>query len=162
MPTTEIKGGYNRPMYKAMKVDQLNSSINSTLNTNNYSVTEGEYKGYSVRFDLQFKEGGNQIETYFKLGSDNIDGNPISNTFEKGNSEQYPRFKEKDNGDGTVSIVGGFTSNQNQIIMNSSTDTKRNRIHEIFHTLFFNHDKADKGIGSIKEVICLIRMILIC
>ena len=151
VPTTEIKGGYNGPMYKASEVDQLNSSINSTLNTNNYSVTEGEYKGYSVRFDLQFKEGGNQIETYFKLGSDNIDGNPISNTFEKGNSEQYPRFKEKDNGDGTVSIVGGFTSNQNQIIMNSSTDTKRNRIHEIFHTLFFNHDKADKGIGSYKR-----------
>ena len=32
--------------------------------------------------------------------------------------------------------------------MNSHCDNLRNRIHEIFHTLFFNNDGAIKGIGN--------------
>lgn len=32
--------------------------------------------------------------------------------------------------------------------MNKKYDDLRNRIHEVFHTLFFNRDKANDGIGS--------------
>jgi hypothetical protein len=35
--------------------------------------------------------------------------------------------------------------------MNNKKDTKRNRIHEIFHTLFFDADGAESGIGSYKK-----------
>lgn len=138
-------------MYTDNDVKELNSSLNETLNSNNYTVTESDFNGYSVKFDLQFKEGGDQSASYEKLDSDKIDGHSTSNTFEKGNSEQYPRFQKTYNKDGSSSFAGGFTSDNKQIIMNSSSDTNRNRIHELFHTFFFNDDKAEKGIGSSKR-----------
>ena len=63
-----------------------------------------------------------------------------------------PRFKEKktENSDGSITTetVGGVTQNHKHITMNANKDTKRNRVHEIFHTLFFDNDDAKKGIGS--------------
>ena len=34
------------------------------------------------------------------------------------------------------------------ILHNEKYDDHRNRIHEVFHTLFFNNDEANDGIGS--------------
>jgi RHS repeat-associated protein len=132
------------PMYHSKDIEYLNTSINSFLNKQKYKVTEGEYTGYDVKFNLQFVDGGTHIEAYSKLGTDLMNGYSISNTFEKSNAKYYPRFKMGKDG----KIIGGLTSNFNQIIMNTFCDTKRNRIHEIFHTLFFNEDDAASGIGS--------------
>ncbi len=144
-------GGISGSVYSTKQIEKMNTNINGALNEKGYSVSEGDYSGYAVKFDLQFKEGGNQLEMNSKLGSDKIDGNSISNTFQQGNDSQFSRFKEKDNGDGTVSTVGGFAADHKQIVMNSSADTKHNRIHEIFHTLFFDNDNAKEGIGSYKN-----------
>lgn len=34
--------------------------------------------------------------------------------------------------------------------MNSRSDFKRDRIHELFHTLFYNNNDAKEGIGNYK------------
>lgn len=135
-------------VYSAKQIEKMNIDINRELNDKGYLVSEGNYAGYSVKFDLQFKEGGNILDLETKLGIDQIEGNPISNTLQSGNELQYTRFQEKDNGDGTLSTVGGFTVDHKQVVMNKSQDTKHNRIHEFFHTLFFDNDNADNGIGS--------------
>lgn len=140
--------GQSGSVYSPKQIERMNTNINESLNGKGYIVSEGEYAGYSVNFDLQFKEGGNVLEMNSKLGSDKIEGYSISNTFQEGNDRQFSRFKEKENSDGTTSTVGGFTSEHKQIIMNTSKDTKHNRIHEIFHTLFFDNDNAKAGIGS--------------
>lgn len=57
-------------------------------------------------------------------------------------------FPVKDNGDGTESHVAGVTDNYKKIVMNSKYDNTRRRIHEIFHTLFFDNDNANSGIGN--------------
>ncbi|WP_295721023.1 hypothetical protein [Mucilaginibacter sp.] len=42
----------------------------------------------------------------------------------------------------------GVTDGHQGVAMNDKRDTKRNRIHEIFHTLFYDYDGAGSGIGS--------------
>jgi len=54
----------------------------------------------------------------------------------------------KENEDGTTSVRGGVTSDHKDIIMNSQYDTKANRKHEAWHTLFFDNDNAKQGIGK--------------
>jgi len=143
-------GGINVPMYNSSSIATLNSSIDSYLNSQNYQVTEGYYSGYSVKFDFEFKDGGNSIEASEKVKSnpDMINGFPISNTFEKRNSTTCPQFKPRTMPDGSTRIIGGVTDLYKYITMNQLCDNKRNRIHEIFHTLFFNRDANPDGIGS--------------
>jgi hypothetical protein len=148
---TQKVNGQIGSVYSTKQIERMNTDINGALNGKGYSVSEGSYKGYAVKFDLQFKEGGNQFAMEAKLGADKIEGNSISNTLQQSNDRQFSRFKETDNGDGTVSVGGGFAVDHKQIVMNSPQDTKHNKIHEIFHTLFFDNDNAKDGIGSYKD-----------
>ncbi len=148
--TENYKGGANdRGAYSSKEVANMQKGINETLNDKNYAVSEGDYAGFSVKFDLQFKEGGNpSAVSPSTLPKDEIEGVPVSNSFKQGNDTRIKLFKEKENPDGTTSTVGGVTENHKRITMNTPKDTKRNKIHEIFHTLFFDNDDAKKGIGS--------------
>jgi hypothetical protein len=139
--------------YSSKDVKNMNEGINKTLNSLEHTVSEGDYAGYKVQFDLEFREGGASYETRGKA-TDTYEGIPIANTFAKASDGEVSRFKTKviDNGDGTQSrqAVGGLTQENKHILMNVNKDTKRNKIHEIFHTLFFDNDNASKGIGSYK------------
>jgi len=146
---SESNKGFSSMSYSEKQIANMRTSINETLNNKGYSVSEGDYSGYSVQFDLTFTAGGNTIDLRNRP-KDTFEDVPISNSLNRGSDAIYPRFKEKDNGDGTTSAVGGSTVSHNQVIMNTAKDSKRNRIHEIFHTLFFDHDGAEKGIGSYK------------
>ena len=141
--------GMSGQSYSSKEINSMQKSINETLNKKEYSVSEGDYSGFKVQFDLQFKEGGdaNAISAS-RLPQDNIEGVSISNSFKQANGTQYSRFKEVEKEDGTVTTRGGVTGDHKNVMMNKSKDTKRNRIHEIFHTLFFDNDDAKKGIGS--------------
>jgi hypothetical protein len=117
--------------------------------------SEGEYKGYSINFDLDFRDGGTVEQNEQSAQNEIQDGNSIGNSLTKGNSNVYSKFdsKEIDNGDGKVSTstVGGVTVGNQDIMMNSSQDTKMNRVHEIFHTLGFSHPKGKGGSGGIMK-----------
>ncbi len=52
--TGESKG------YSTKDITHMNEKINGKLNGYNLTVSEGDYSGYSVLFDLSFKDGGNQ------------------------------------------------------------------------------------------------------
>ena len=119
------------------------------LNGLNLKVSESKYVGYSIKFDLEFRRGGTIEESEQKAQKEKIAGYSVGNRFSKGNSNIYSRFatKEIDNGDGTTttSTVGGVIVGNNDIMMNTTQDTKMNRVHEIFHTFGFTHPK---GIGG--------------
>ena len=140
--------GLSGQSYTSDQIKEMQTSVNKTLNDKGYSVSEGDYSGYKVSFDLQFKEGGDAIALTAALPQDKIEGVSISNSFKKGDDKQYKIFKEKEKPDGTTSTTGGVTENHRNIVMNKKFDDKRNRIHEMFHTLFFDNDDAKKGIGS--------------
>ena len=72
----------------------------------------------------------------------------IGNSIAKGTSQVYKRvgFEQVEHSDGSTSVVGGVTSENKNIIMNvgySGLDIKKNRIHEIFHTLGLSHPKGN-------------------
>ncbi len=137
------------PGYKPDAVAKMSSSINSALNDKGFKISEGDYAGYTVKFDLVFKEGGSIGDAKTAASAEKMEGNPIGNTFTAAEGDRVGYFKEKVNEEtGTSTRVGGVTIGHKEIIMNDKTDTKRNRIHEIFHTLFFDQDGAKKGIGS--------------
>ncbi len=145
------KGFKQNPVtgYSEKDVKNLNESINKTLNGKGYSVSEGDYKGYSVKFDLAFKSGGTLDEAKDSKAGEKVDGISVGNTFTVGDGNKIGYFKVKENEEaGTESQVGGVTESHTNVTMNSNTDTKRNRIHEVFHTLFFDNDDAKNGIGS--------------
>ena len=147
---TKFCGGYPKK-----QIEKMQSGINAYLNNLKLSVSEGEYKGYTVNFDLDFKNGGTVEQSETSAKNEMQEGYSIGNSFTKGNSNIYSPFssKEIDNGDGTVSTstVGGITVSNKDVMMNSSQDTKMNRIHEIFHTLGFSHPKGKGGSGGIMK-----------
>jgi hypothetical protein len=123
-------------------------AANKALNDNNYSVTEGIYDGYSVKFDLSGVPSGSTHEDVQNTsGGINIGNTYQANADFKWNDIKTGKedFKEK-NG----IIHGGTTLNNRNIAMNPPYNTTRNLIHEIFHTLFFNNDAAPTGIGNYK------------
>lgn len=123
------------PGYSTKEIVTMAENINSYLNGLNLSVTEGEYKDYSVDFELSFFAGGTPNETQKKAKNDFLEGYPIGNTFDH-NDESYPRFRERETNTSMLfPVSGGFTAKNKYILMNTNYDTKRNRIHEIFHTL---------------------------
>lgn len=144
--------GYSPTAYSPGVIKGMQNDINQTLNSSKYSVSEGAYAGYAVQFDLQFKEGGDRNNTNILRTSDYVDGFQISNSIMGGDEYTNPKyFTEIDNGDGSITTLGGFvnpTPSKDEIYMNRKFDTKRNKIHEIFHSLYFNKDGADTGIGS--------------
>jgi hypothetical protein len=141
------------PGYGSKDVSRMNESINKQLNKKEFTISEGEYAGYSVKFDLVFKEGGKIGDATSAAAGEKINGIPVGNTLTAADGDKVGYFKAKENEEaGTTSQVGGVTIGHKEVIMNDNTDTKRNRIHEIFHTLFFDQDGATKGIGSYDRV----------
>lgn len=141
------------PGYSAKDVAKMNSTINGSLNGKGYTVSEGEYAGYTVKFDLAFKDGGSIEKAKESKAGEKVDGISIGNTLTAADGDRVGYFKPKENEDaGTSTQVGGVTIGHTEIVMNDKTDTKRNRVHEIFHTLFFDQDGAKKGIGSYDRV----------
>ncbi len=141
--------------YSEKQIGKMQESTNKYLNNLGMSVSDGEYKGYSINFDLEFRDGGTVEQSENSAQSEMQDGHSVGNSFTRGNSSVYSRFasKEIDNNDGTVSTstVGGITIGNKGIMMNSSQDTKMNRIHEIFHTFGFSHPKGTGGSEGIMK-----------
>jgi len=140
--------------YSSRQVEKMNKDINKYLNDLGSKVSEGEYAGYTIKYDLQFKEGGN-LENIEKLANnDKQDGFSIGNSLRNGNGTSDPvYFKKNENeDDGTYSVNGGVTEDRKSIIMNSEDgDKQMNKIHEIFHTLGMSHPKGTGGQGGIMK-----------
>ena len=99
------------------------------------------YSGYDVKFDLNFESvevENHKSENY----NDLIAGVQISNLFQKREDSDFFDTKDGKRSAGYTNTKGDY------IIMNSMYDYTRSQIHEIFHTLFFNNDDAEVGIGS--------------
>jgi len=133
-------------LYGPRDVEKMQKSINAQLNNANYTVTEGEYTGYAVNFDLNFipveRSVDLSMDEWPNVGmNDYFGGVKISNTFEKHPDGSF--FRDEDN-----RLAIGKTDNHRGIVMNSKYDNKRSRIHEIFHTLFYDNDDAPDGIGN--------------
>lgn len=125
----------------------MQKDYNNYLNGIGASVNEGEYSGYTVKFDLQFKKGGSVGVSEQSAKNDMVDENSIGNSFSKLDPTlKMFETKEINNGDGTTSTstVGGVTSGKKDVTLNKNTDTKMNRIHEIFHTLGLKDFPKDK------------------
>jgi RHS repeat-associated protein len=139
--------------YSAKDVASMQGNYNKYLNEAGLSVSDGEYKGYSIKFDLQFKEGGTIESSKESAKNTSENGFSVGNSLSVGNENTYSRFKTKEitNSDGTVSTstVGGITLDHKEILMNKNEDTKMNRVHEIFHTLGFDHPKGTGGNNGI-------------
>jgi len=128
---TGVVAGYNSKQIAKMK-----ARTNKWLNNQKLSVSEGEYKGYSVKFELDFKEGGNSLETTIKANNEQFEGYDIGNSIERGSSKSDPiHFESSINEDGVPIQKGGFVQNKKKILMNTAHDRRIIQIHEIGHTL---------------------------
>ena len=133
--------------YSTKDIERMNK-YNDYLNDLDLKISEGEYKGYAVKFDLQFIEGGSSLDSYISAQKDNYEEYCIGNTIQKGNQYTHKNvgFESVDLPDGMTKMVGGVTDiDKAAIVMNAAADNKMNRIHEIFHTFGFSHPK---GIGG--------------
>ena len=120
---------------------------NEDLNKLEMKITEGDFAGYSVSFDLQFIAGGNMVETMNASSEDFYEGYHIGNTFARWD-ETFRGFSPRETATGECVEIGGLTSENKDIIMNIHHDTKMNRLHEIFHTFGFDDFKeGEKGYG---------------
>lgn len=136
--------------FNAYTKDDINEFNNyeDYLNNLNLTIQSGEYEGYSMYFDLTFEDGGNVIDSEASAYTDVYDNENIGNVIRRLGEEAVPSFfgfSKKYESDGSYTVVGGKTADNNNIIMNTSFDTKMNRIHEIFHT-FGLKDGAKNGI----------------
>jgi hypothetical protein len=148
LETITIKATYivNGTTYSFKDFQIMKSDINNTLNNANHSVSKGIYSGYSVNYDLDFVYSTQ--DDFKSPDSYNYEGINIGNEITKGPSKL---FKDKIiiNYDGIrKGTVGGITQNYRHIAMNPKKDSPMHRIHEIYHTLFYNNDNARSGIGK--------------
>jgi RHS repeat-associated protein len=144
--------------YSAKDISKMQSKVNGYLNKDlkSNTVSDGEYKGYKIVYDLQFKEGGTVEQSKEKASKDILDGDSIGNSIERSGSNVTPYFATKEgtpdaDGNMPTSIVGGVTQDNKNVTMNSSQDTFMNRVHEIFHTLGFGHAKGTGGADGIMK-----------
>jgi len=151
--------------YSPKEIAAMQKDINKYLNKQGYKVTEGNYKGYSVTFDLKFKAGGDGADIRAKAAAQkDICGDKDGNSFTNGSSTKISQFVDKpvldpatgnqattDDGTPLYKSDGGLTFGNNDVTMNQKKDDMRNRIHEIFHTLYFDQDNAKDGIGSYND-----------
>jgi len=153
-PTITVKANYyvqskpipgitpaSKTSYDKIAINAMNKKINNTLNNANYKVTEGKYEGYNVEFDLSFSEGGDSWNLDDLAKDDFYNNIPIGNTLRKRDEKTLDYFNENPN-------CGAVTEYNKDIYMRSGRDSKRSKIHEVFHTLFFDRDGAEKGIGN--------------
>jgi RHS repeat-associated protein len=140
--------------YSSKDIAKMQKDVNGYLNKDSKSniVTEGEHKGYTVLYDLQFKEGGTVEQAKELASKDKINGDSVGNSIERSSSSVTPYFATKEskpdaNGNVETSTVGGNTVENKNVTMNSSQDNLLNRIHEFFHTFGFSHPKAGGNQG---------------
>jgi RHS repeat-associated protein len=140
-----IKAVYvvNPATYSSSEISSMQTNVNKTLNEKNYTVSEGDYANFSVKFDLQFVNGENPDGTINNEDDFNVGGINIGNTLIKLSQDESYLLKSEEPGKAS----GGKSDGRN-ILINKSYDSLRILIHEIFHTLFFNNDDAPSGIGS--------------
>lgn len=141
--------------YSSKEISKMQSSVNEYLNGLKLGVTEGDYKDFSIKFDLSFREGGDVMDSRNSATNEMMDGNSIGNSLTKGNEFVFASFKtreiEGDNGETKTVATGGNAEKSKHITMNKDYDTKMNRVHEIFHTFGFTHPKgagAKEGVMS--------------
>ena len=135
--------------YTPSDIKYLNNQINGYLNNLNLKVEDGVYCNYSIKFELSFISGGNQIDVANKASEDFYEGVHIGNTFSKWDTTFKLFIPSSENG--VDNVVGGVTNHKNEIIMNYLYDGKMNRVHEVFHTLGFDdfsHGEKNHGIMS--------------
>ena len=135
--------------FSEKEISEISDQTNKYLNGLNLTVSEGEYAGYKIKFDLEFINGGSVENCENMAENATYEGIPVGNSLTKGSESIYPRFAAEyivdNNGYERKRQIGGTTRNRMHIMMNISQNTKMNRIHEIFHTFGFSHAK---GIGG--------------
>ena len=133
--------------YSPESVSQMNATVSRDLNKLGLKVSKGEYKGYSISFDLTFIAGGTQAETTKSAGNDYYNNIHIGNIIYR-MDEYDSNFTTTINAGGTTKTIGGVTDKGNEIMMNVKYDTAQNRLHEIFHTFGFeDFGKTERGDG---------------
>src|SRR5690606_31058818 len=131
-----IRGGGTIRGYRTKDVAKMETKINTWLNKQNLSVTEGEYEGYSIQFNLTFREGGSSLQTRMQSDQEQYEGHDIGNSIERGNSKSDPlTLSLQMDENGNPKQRGGFTQHDKNILMHKDFDSQINRIHEIAHTL---------------------------
>lgn len=138
------------PGYLDSDIQKMNA-YNNELNNKGYAISDGDYSGYKVQFDLTFVDG-KDLSPEITIAE--YEGFDISNTIEPGNEYTHKNvgFKETINSDGSTCVVGGVTDNNKKIVMNVGTDytdTEMNRGHELFHTLGAQHPKGSGASSGI-------------
>ncbi|WP_445456789.1 RHS repeat domain-containing protein [Flavobacterium sp. HNIBRBA15423] len=129
--------------YSAKRIAKIEKRTNEWLNKQKLVADEGEYEGYSVKFDLSFKEGGHDYESRIKADSETLEGVNIGNSMDKMSPKDVNIFEKLVSSDGETSTqTGGVTENDKNITMNTDATTKLNEIHEIGHTLGLDHPKG--------------------
>src|SRR5690606_36435141 len=110
--------------YSSGMIDILNEEINEAFNSANMVINDGEFKGYSVKFDLQFFDGGTVENAENLAQSDMYEHNGqscnIGNSYSRWD-ESDPKFREKTNGD-KYSTVGGYVRTNQFLTMNKSNE----------------------------------------
>ena len=142
-----VRGGRTISGYTSRQVERMETRTNRWLNRQNLSVTEGEYEGYSIQFDLSFKEGGNTLDIEIKANTEQFEGHNIGNSIGKGDSRSDPQNFSK-NADGDP--VGGVTQGNKYVMMNTAHDTQTNQIHEVGHTLGLDHPEGGAKEGLMR------------
>jgi RHS repeat-associated protein len=157
--------GFNQDNYNQLM------GLNATLNSQGYTVTDpnSQYNGYNVQFDLQFVPvNSEQRAQSFAVSEDKIQGTgttdfivggfPIGNSMILMTDEAFnaiPSIKETAEKHGAdVNQVMGITDAtlQHINIPERSRGNVLTKLHEIFHTLYFDNDGATEGIGGGKEM----------
>ena len=139
--TSQPIPGKPNTSYSPSEIESMQNDINNILNSQGFTY-EIDGEKYDVCFDLRFVAGGEAWRADYTAKKD-----PIGNFFTVHN-EEFHVFNPNSQSDGTETHIGGVTENNKTIVMNAKYDNTRRRIHEIFHTLFFNNDNAEYGIGN--------------
>lgn len=108
--------------------------------------------GYSIKFDLSFKDGGSSLQTKIKANAEQFEGYSIGNSLERGNEDSHRNvFKVRIDQEGTMLETGGVTERKKSIMMNSKHDNSINRIHEVGHTLGLDDNIRTGNTGGLME-----------
>lgn len=137
---SEVSGYSNKDIMRMQR-------YNDDLKKLGLTITEGDFSGYTISFDLNFIAGGNMIETMNASSEDYYEGYHIGNTIARWD-ETFRGFSPRETATGECVEIGGVTSENKDIIMNINHDSKMNRLHEIFHTFgFVDFNESERGYG---------------
>ena len=129
--------------YSYSEIESMQEGINSYLNDLNLIISKGKYSGYKIKFDLTFKSSEAYLSSTY-ANEERYGEFIIGNSIIRSSEDMIDRFMTKEE-NGIEMTRGGFTQNKETILMNIKYDNQENRIHEIFHTLGFNHPNGKGG-----------------